>query len=143
MYHEKMHSTNMKLGDDLDDFPYIMDNFCERLETIGQPVPDERYGDINLQALPAEYKRAHIASYEKQYFLFGDLWCMMSALYFDCLSRPNNSPLAAGRGVAMQATGGDDSIIKCHYCSHPRHRQKNCVAWIATQRKGRNRQTTR
>ena len=33
---------------------------------------------------------------------------MISALYIDCLSRPNNSPLVAGRGVAMHATGGDD-----------------------------------
>ena len=68
---------------------------------------------------------------------------MMSALYIDYLSRPNNSPLVAGRGVAMQATGGDDSTIKCHYCGNPGHRQKICVAWIASQCKGGNQQTTR
>ena len=49
---------------------------------------------------------------------------MMGVLYIDCLSRPNNSPLVAGRGVAMQATGGEDSAIKCHYCGNPGHRQK-------------------
>ena len=53
---------------------------------------------------------------------------MMSALYIDCLSRPNNSLLVAYRGVAMQATGGDDNTIKCHYYGNPGHRQKNCVA---------------
>ena len=67
----------------------------------------------------------------------------MSALYIDFLSRPNNSPLVAGRGVAMQATGGDDSAIKCHYCGNPGHRLKICVAWIAAQCKNGNQQTTR
>ena len=33
----------MKPGDDPDDFLYTMDGFRERLEDIGQPVPDERY----------------------------------------------------------------------------------------------------
>ena len=63
---------------------------------------------------------------------------MMNALYTQ-----NNSPVVAGRGVAMQATGGDDSAIKCHYCSNPGHRQKNYVAWIAAQCKNGNQQTTR
>ena len=49
---------------------------------------------------------------------------MMSALYIDCISRPNNSLLVAGPRVAMQATGGDDSTIKCHYCGNPGQRQK-------------------
>ena len=68
---------------------------------------------------------------------------MMSALYIDCLSRPNNSPLVAGRGIAMQATEGDDSAIKCHYCGNPGHCQKNCVVWIAAQCKNGNQQMTR
>ena len=92
-YHEKLHSTKMKSGDDPDDFLYTMDGF--------------------------------------------------RALYIDCLSRPNNSPLVAGRGVAMQVTGGDDSVIGCHYCGNPRHRQKNCVVWIAAQCKYGNQQTSR
>ena len=45
----------MKSGDDPDGFLYTMDGFRERLEDMGQPVPDERYEDIILQALPAEY----------------------------------------------------------------------------------------
>ena len=68
---------------------------------------------------------------------------MMSALYIDCLSRPHNSLLVAGRGVAMQATGGDNNNIKYHYCGNPGHRQKNCVAWIAAQCKDGNQQTAR
>ena len=115
----------------------------ERLEDMGQPVPDERYEDIILQALPAEYERVRTASYERRNFHLADIRRMMSALYTDHLFRPNNSPLVAGRGVAMQAAGGDDSTIKCHYCDNPGHRQKICVAWIAAQCKGRNQQTTR
>ena len=106
----------MKSGNDPDDFVYTMDGDRERLKDMGQPVPDERYEDIILQALPAEYERVRTASYERRDFYLADIRRMMSALYIDCLSRPNNSLLVAGRGVAMQATGGDNSIIKCHYC---------------------------
>ena len=142
-YHEKLHSTKMKSGDDPDGFLYTMDGFRERLEDMGQTVPDERYEDITLQALPAEYERVRTANYERRDFHLADIRRMMSTLYIDCLSRPNSSPLIAGRGVAMQATGGDDSAIKCYYCGNPGHRQKNCVAWIAAQCKNRNQQTTR
>ena len=38
-YHEKLHSTKMKSGDDPDVFLYTMDGFRERLEDMGQPVP--------------------------------------------------------------------------------------------------------
>ena len=133
----------MKSSDDPDKFLYIMDGFRERLEDMDQPVPDERYEDIILQAIPAEYERVRTASYERQDFYLADIRRMMSVLYIDCLSRPNNSPLVAGRGVAMQATRGDDSAIKCHYCGNPGHRQKNCVAWIAAHCKNGNQQTTR
>ena len=64
---------------------------------MGQSVPDERYEDIVLQALPAEYERVRTASYERRDFYLADIRCMMSALYIDYLSRPNNSPLL-GRG---------------------------------------------
>ena len=67
----------------------------------------------------------------------------MSTVYIDYLSHPNYFPLVAGRGVGKQATGGDDSTIKCNYCGNLGHRQKNCVAWIAAQCKSGNRQTTR
>ena len=143
VYHEYLHNAKMKSGDDPDDFLYTMDGYRERLKDMGQPVPDERYEDIILQALPAEYERVRIASYERRDFHLADIRRMMSALYIDCLSRPNNSLLVAGCGVAMQATGGDNSIIKCHYCGNPGHRQKNCVAWIAAQCKDGNQQTTR
>ena len=142
-YHEYLHNAKMKSGDDPDDFLYTMDGYRERLKDMGQPVPDERYEDIILQALPAEYERVRTASYERRDFHLADIRRMMSALYIDCLSRPNNSLLVAGRGVAMQATGGDNSIIKCHYCGNPGHRQKNCLAWIAAQCKAGNQQTTR
>ena len=138
----KLHNTKMKSGDDPDDFLSIMDGFRKRLEDMGQPVPDECYKDIILQSLPDEYERVRIASYERQDFHLADIRCTMSALYIDYLSRLNNSFLVAGRGIAMQTTGGDNSAIKCHYCGNPGHRQKNYVAWIAAQCKGGNQQTT-
>ena len=58
----------MKSGDDSDYYLYTMDGYRERLENLGQPVPDERYEDIILQALPAEYDRARTASYERRDF---------------------------------------------------------------------------
>ena len=142
-YHEYLHNAKIKSGDDPDDFIYTMDGYRERLKDMGQPVPDERYEYIILQALPAEYERVRTASYERRDFHLADIRRMMIALYTDCLSRPNNSHLVAGRRVAMQATGGDDSTIKCHYCGNPGHRQKNCVAWIAAQCKYGNQQMTR
>ena len=142
-YHDYLHNAKMKSGDDPDDFLYTMDGYCERLKDMGQPVPDERYEDIIFQALPAEYDRVRTASYERRDFHLADIRRMTSALYIDCLSRPNSSLLIACRRVAMQATRGDDSTIKCHYCGNPGHRQKNCVAWIAAQCKDGNQQTTR
>ena len=120
-----------------------MDGFRERLEDMGQPVPDERHEDIILQALPAEYEKVCTASYERRDFHLADIRRMMSALHIDCPFRPNNSPLVAGRGVAMQATEGDDSAIKCHYCGNSGHRQKHCVAWIVAHSRNGNQQTTR
>ena len=142
-YHKYLHNAKMKSGDDPDDFLYTMDGYRERPKDMGQPVPDERYEDIILQALPAEYERVRTASYERRDFHMARIRRMMSALYIDCLSLPNNSLLVAGRRVAMQATGGDDSTIKCHYCGNPGHRQKNCVACIAAHCKDGNQQTTR
>ena len=97
-YHEYLHNAKMKSGDDPDDFLYTMDGYRERLKDMGQPVPDERYEDIILQALPAEYERVRTASYERRDFHLADIRRMMSALYIDCLSRLNNSLLVAGRG---------------------------------------------
>ena len=114
-YHEMLHSTKMKSGDDPDVFLYTMDGFRERLEDMDQPI---------IQALPAEYERVRTAGYERRDFHLADIRRMMSALYIGYLSRPNNSLLVAGRGVAMQATGRDNSTIKCHYCGNPGHRQK-------------------
>ena len=142
-YHEYLHNIKMKSGDDPDDFLYTMDSYRERLKDMGQPVPDERYEDIILQALPGEYERVRTASYERRDFHLADIRGTMSALYIDCLSRPNNSPSVVGCGVAMHLTGGGNSPINCHYCGNPGHRQKTCVAWIAAQRKGRNPHATR
>ena len=113
-----------------------MDGYRERLEDMGQPVSEERYEDIILQALPAECERVRTASYERRGFHLPDNRRMMSALYINCLSRPNNSPSVVGCGVTMDLTGGGDSPINCHYCGNPGNRQNTCVAWIAAQRKG-------
>ena len=135
-YQEKLCSTKMKSGDDPDLFVYTMDGFRERLQDMGQPMPDELYEDIILQALPGDYERASAQPATRVFrrdFYLADIRRMMSVLYIDYLSRPNNSPLVASHGFAMQATGLDDSDIKCHYCDNPGHRQKQCVVWIAAQ----------
>ena len=62
-YHEYLHNTKMKPGDYPDGFLYTMDGYRERMEDMGQPVPDERYEDTILQALPVEYERVRTASY--------------------------------------------------------------------------------
>ena len=130
-YHEYLHNTKMKSGDDPDGFLYTMDGYRKRLEDIGQPVPDERYGDTIIQALPAEYERVRTVSYERRDFHLADIRGMMSALYIDCLSSPNNSPSVVGCGVAMHLTAGGESPINCHCWGNPGHRQKTCVVWIA------------
>ena len=128
VYDGYLHKTKIKSGDNRDDFLYTMDGNRERLEDMGQPVPDERYEDTILQVLPAEYERVRPASYERRDFHLADIRRMMSALYIDCLSRPNNSPSVGGGGVAMHLTGGGESPINCHYCGNPSQRQKTCVA---------------
>ena len=57
-YHERLYNTKMKPGDDPDDFIYTMDGCREHLEDMDQSVPDERYEDIIIQALPADFKRS-------------------------------------------------------------------------------------
>ena len=106
VYDECLHITKMKSGDDPDVFLYTMDGYRKRLEDMGQPVPDERYENIILQALPAEYDRARTVSYERRDFHLADIRSMMSALYIDCLLRPNNSPSDVVCGVAMHLTAG-------------------------------------
>ena len=52
----------MKSRDDPDDLIYSKDGYCKRLQVMGQLVPNERYEDIILQTLPAEYERVRTAS---------------------------------------------------------------------------------
>ena len=106
----------MESGDDPDDFLYTMDGYRERLKDMGQPVSDERYEDIILQALPAEYEWVRTASYERRDFQLAGIRRIMSALYIDCLSRPNNTLLVAGRRVAMQVNNdGTVTVRVSHY----------------------------
>ena len=65
--HHKMNYTKMTLGQDPDEFLYIMDNCRDRLNrSIPPEDPTNRqYGDILLQALSPDYKsirRAHLES---------------------------------------------------------------------------------
>ena len=104
-HHEYLHNAKMKSGGDPDDFLYTIDGYRERLKDMGQPVPDERYEDIILQALPAEYERVRTASYERRDFHLADIRRMMSALYIDCLSRPNNSSWSRVVGLPCRRLG--------------------------------------
>ena len=64
-YHEYLHNAKMESGNDPDGFLYTMNGYRERLENMGQPIPDERYEGIILQALPAEYDGVRTASCER------------------------------------------------------------------------------
>ena len=64
-YHEQLNETKMNSGDDPDGLFDTMDDFRERLEDMGQPVPEERYEDIILQVLPVECERVRKAGYER------------------------------------------------------------------------------
>ena len=64
-YHEYLHSTKMKSGDDPDESLDTMDVYRKHLEDMGQPIPDERYEVIVLKAPPAEYEKVRTASYER------------------------------------------------------------------------------
>ena len=90
-YRKQLYNTKMKSGDDPDDFIYSMDGYCERLKVMGQPVPDERYADIVLQALPAEYERVRTVSMERRDFHLAGIRRVMSALYINSVSRSNSS----------------------------------------------------
>ena len=72
-YHKQLHNSKMKSGDDHDDCIYSMDDNCERLEAMDQPVSDARYEEIILQTLPAEYERVSTASYERRDFHLADI----------------------------------------------------------------------
>ena len=66
--HEKLVTTRMDPGQDPDGFFFILDGCCQQLEDTEESVHDERYEDIILQALPAEYERVRHASHEKRDF---------------------------------------------------------------------------
>ena len=99
--HEKLHNTMMQSGNDPEAFFFVMDGYRDRLEKIGQSVPDERYEGIILRALPAEYDRVRIASCERRDFNLSDLRYMVSTMYADYLWRPYATNSVEGRGVVM------------------------------------------
>ena len=104
-YLKNLHSTKMKSGDDPDDFLYTIDGFRERLEDMGRPVPDERYEDIVLQVVPAEYGRVRTASYERPDFHLADIQRMMSVLYIDYLSVRTTLPWSRVVGLPCRRPG--------------------------------------
>ena len=117
----------MEPGQDPDDFFFVLDGCRDLLEDIGQTVHDERYEDIILQALPAEYERVRIASYEKRDFGLDDIRHMVHTMYVDNLSRPSNPKPVAGRGIAMQAAGHNNSDVRCNYCRGIGHLIQDCA----------------
>ena len=82
---------------------------------MGKSVPGERYEGIIVQSLSAELKRVWTASYP-----LADIRRVMTALYIDYFSRPNDLWFA-GCGVNMQVTGGEGNGTNCPYCGSPGH----------------------
>ena len=102
--HEKLVNTKMEPGQDTDDLFYVVDEYCDLFEEMGQTVYDERYEDIILQALPPEYERVRTASYERRNFGLDDIRHMVHTMYVD-------NPFAlrqrqAGRGPRNCHAGG-------------------------------------
>ena len=138
--HEKLVNTKMEPGQDPDDFFFILDKCRDRLEEMGQTMHDERYEDIILQALPAEYERVRIASYEKRDFGLDDIRHMVHTMYVDNLSRPVNHKPVAGRGIAMQATGHKISDVRCNYCKGVGHLKRDCATLKAKEHRQQHNQ---
>ena len=138
--HKKLVNTKMEPGQDPDDFFFIMDKCRDRLEEMGQTIHDERYEDIILQALPAEYERVRIASYEKRDFGLDDIRHMVHTMYVDNLSRPVNHKPVAGRSIAMQATGHNSNEVRCNYCKGVGHLKQDCATLKAKEHRQRHNQ---
>ena len=81
------------------------------LEEMGPTVQDERYEDIFLQALPAEYERVQNASGEKRRFGLVDIRNIVHTMFVDRLSRLSHSKPVTGGGIAMQAAGHTNSDV--------------------------------
>ncbi|CAN0516343.1 unnamed protein product, partial [Laminaria digitata] len=125
--HEKLDNTKMEPGQDPDDLFFVLDECRDLLEEMGQTVHDERYEDINLQALPPEYERVRTASYERRDFGLEDIRHMIHTMYVDNLSRSVNAKPVAGRGIAMQVVGHTSSDVQCNYCKGVGHVTQDCA----------------
>ena len=121
------------------------DRCCYRLNSVilKEGPSDRQYEDIILQRLPPECDRIRQTNFENQNCNLTDIRRMMSKIYADKLSRSNSdsSRDISGRGVAMQATGWDLSLIYCHYCNKFSHYKSDCadVKVIHQQNKRRRR----
>ena len=89
----------MELGQDPDEFFFVLDECRDLLEELGQTIHDNRYEDIILQALPPEYERVRTASYERRDFGLDDIRPMVHTMYVDNLSRSFNAKPVIGRGI--------------------------------------------
>ena len=117
----------MKHRQDPDDFFFILDEYRDPLQEMGQTVHDERYEDNIFRDLLIEYERVLTASYERRDFGLDDIRHMVHAMYVDNLSRPSNAKRVAGRGIAVQVTGYNGSNMLCTYCKGPGHVKQDCA----------------
>lgn len=62
-----------------------------------------------FKLFPAEYTRVQLTCYERQNFRLNDMRHIVHTIGVSNLSRPSNSKLIAGRGIAMQAAGYNGS----------------------------------
>lgn len=83
---------------------------------MGQVVHNERYEDIVLEAVPAEYEKVWFVSYEKRDFGLDEIRHMVHhTMFVDYLSYHFISKAIANSDLAMQAAERNGSDVQCNY----------------------------
>ena len=100
-YHEKLVDTKMEPGQDSEDLFFVLDQYRDLLEEMGQTVHDERYerGHHSPSHFYRVRKRTNRQLREAGLRL-DDLRRMVHTMYRDNLSKSFNAKPVAGHGIA-------------------------------------------
>ena len=110
MAHRELETVKMRSDEDPDDFLYKKDRCRDRLNSVTpkEGPSNRRHEDIILQCLLPEYDRIRQTHFERKDCNLENIRRMILNIDADNLaySHSDSSRGIAGRGVAMQATGG-------------------------------------